>query len=91
MRSTKLMRSGESLQKRLDSEPMFPMPANQLPPETLRRLIDYAHAAMGKRPEAPDEYAINSSRKPDGERTAILAVDLRALQRLGPPSWESEE
>jgi hypothetical protein len=63
---------------------------NELPQETLQRLIDYAHAAMVKRPDTPDEYPMNSSRKPDGKPASILAEDLRALQRISPPSWEKQ-
>jgi hypothetical protein len=59
---------------------------NDLPPETLQRLIDYAHAAMGKREDYPDDYPINQSRTLDGQ-AVIYAKDLRELQKLGKPSW----
>jgi hypothetical protein len=60
-----------------------------LPLETLQRLIDYAHAAMGKRPDYSDELTISISRSPNGH-APILAKDLRAIQTLGKPSWETD-
>jgi hypothetical protein len=61
-----------------------------VPPETLQRLIDYAHAAMVKRPDTPDEYPMNQSRRGD-QYAIIYAKDLRELQKLGKPSWEQSE
>lgn len=60
---------------------------NDVPAETVQRFVDYAHAAMGKRQDYPDDYPINQSRSPDGHAT-IYAKDLRELQKLGKPSWE---
>jgi len=61
---------------------------SDIPPETLQRLIDFAHAAMGKRLDTPDEYPINQSRLPDEGYAVIYAKDWRELQKLGKPSWE---
>lgn len=60
-----------------------------LPPETLQRLIDFAHAAMEKRPGVEDDYPVSHSRRSDGQATlaTIYAKDLRAIQKLGRPSW----
>lgn len=60
---------------------------NEIPTETLQRLIDFAHAAMGKRQDHPDDYPINQSRSLDGY-AVIYAKDWRELQKLGKPSWE---
>lgn len=60
---------------------------NDIPAETLQRLIDFAHAAMGKRQDHPDEYPINQSRSMDGH-AVIYAKDWRELMKLGKPSWE---
>ena len=63
---------------------------NQLPTETVQRLIDFAHAAMGKRQDYPDDYPMNRSRTPENEDAVIYAKDRRELQKLGSPSWQSE-
>ena len=62
---------------------------NDIPPETLQRLIDFAHAAMGKRTDCPDEWPLNQSRSMDGH-AVIYAKDWREVQKLGKPSWEKE-
>lgn len=63
---------------------------NELPRETLQRLIDFAHAAMGKRHGYPDEYPVSQSRLPGGYAT-ICVKDCRELQKLGKPSWEQSK
>lgn len=59
----------------------------KLPPATLQRLIDFAHAAMEKRHGYPSDYVVTQSRRPEGH--AVLTVeDLQAVQQLGKPSWD---
>lgn len=60
---------------------------NDLPPETLQRLIDFAHAAMRKREGYPGDYPINQSRSVEG-CAPIYAKDWREVMKLGKPSWE---
>lgn len=58
--------------------------------ETLQKLIDFAHAAMRKREDEPDEFVVVQSRnKQAGGHAELSAKDLREVQRLGKPSWES--
>lgn len=64
---------------------------SDIPPETLQRLIDFAHAAMGKRKDHPDDYPISQSRTPLDAYAVLRAKDLRELQKLGKPSWEQGE
>lgn len=63
---------------------------NNIPPETLQRLIDFAHAAMGKRQDHPDDYPINQSRVAIGVHANVYAKDWREIRKLGKPSWEIE-
>ncbi len=63
---------------------------SELPAETLQRLIDFAHAAMGKRESHPDEYPINQSRSMDGH-AVLYAKDWREIMKLGAPSWEQSK
>lgn len=60
---------------------------SETPQDTLQRLIDFAHAAMSKRKDMPDEYPMNQSRVVD-EFAVIYARDWREIQKLGKPSWE---
>ena len=61
----------------------------EIPDGTLSRLIDFAHAAMQKRPDHPDDYPLSRSRiGPDGH-AVIYAKDWRTVQALGPPSWQA--
>lgn len=56
---------------------------NDIPTETLQRLIDFAHAAMGKRQDTPDEYPMNQSRTPEGY-AVIYAIK---TQTSGLETW----
>ena len=62
----------------------------ELPLETIQRLIDFAYAAMSKRPDHADDYAIVQSRLAEGGYAVILAKDFREIQKLGKPSWEKD-
>lgn len=64
----------------------------ELPADTLQRLIDFAHAAMDKREDYPDEYIVCQSRnKVTGGHAPLSAKDLREVQKLGKPSWGVSE
>lgn len=58
--------------------------------ETLQKLIDFAHAAMGKREDHLDESVIIQSRIRSGGNAPLTAKDLREVQKLGKPSWEKD-
>lgn len=60
-----------------------------IPVSTMQRLVDFAHAAMDKRPEVPDDYPIIRSRLGADGHAVVLAGDLRAVQQCGEPSWAS--
>lgn len=58
-----------------------------LTPETLQALIDFAHAAMEKRPHVEADFVVTQSRKHTGGVAPLTAKDMRAIQQLGKPSW----
>lgn len=58
-----------------------------VPPETLQRLIDFAHAAMSKRSDVEDDFVVTRSRKHTGGHADLNAKDLRSIQAIGKPSW----
>lgn len=63
---------------------------NDISQETLQRLIDFAHAAMSKRQDTPDDYPMNHSRAGD-DFAVVYAKDWREVQKLGKASWEASQ
>ena len=57
--------------------------------QSFQSLVDFAHAAAGKREDLDGDQIIVGSRKPDNKGPTFIRLEtLREIQTLGEPSWK---